>query len=522
MVWTIFTLEDQGFNKGSFLIQSKDGTFKQDSLTHEGSNDMQEELGVLLFDADQDDDLDLYIVSGGYEFRLASGEYQDRIFENKEGEFIYCEEALPSKSVFSGLAVKSADYDQDGDLDLFVGGRVVPFEYPKPTESVLLKNESDEGNIKFVVDPNSTSLFENFGLVCDALWTDFNDDGWVDLVVAGEWLPPVFLKNMSGKFENITSRTALHEYTGFWNSIVASDFDSDGDTDYIFGNLGLNTTLRASKDRPIKVYARDFDINGKYDLIPSVYIVDSTDTYREYPFFGLEDMSKQIPSFRKVYPTHAQFAMADMKTIMTPPPPDVLELEACHLATSYIENVGNEQFLLKSMPIETQFAPVYGMLVLDHNNDGAQDVLIVGNDYGTELLIGRYDAFNGLLLEGDGDGFFKSIPVGESGFYVPGDAKGLTQMIIGSNKPIWLATQNSDSLKVFAMSGNSDNKKIIDLEGDDASMVLSRIDSTVRKEEFYYGHSFLSQYSRRILISDKVENATIRKFSGEKRIVSFD
>ncbi|MCG8306935.1 MAG: VCBS repeat-containing protein [Cytophagales bacterium] len=510
------------FYKGSFLMQETNGTFRQDSLTYKDGNYMEEELGVLLFDADGDEDPDLYTVGGGYEFRLGYKGYRDKFFENQGGTFVHHADALPAALFFSGLAVKAADYDRDGDLDLFVGGRVVPFEYPRSAESVLLRNESNAGTFKFVADTEAAGLFQSFGLVSDALWTDFNDDGWVDLVVAGEWMPPVFLKNSRGKLENITEKTGVSMYTGFWNSIGAGDFDNDGDTDYVFGNLGLNTSLRAHKDRPIKVYAGDFDVNGKYDLIPSAYIVDSMGTYREYPVFGLEDMSKQIPSFRSVYPTHAQFALADMNTIMDPPPPEVLKLEVNHTATSYVENVGNERFLLKEMPVEAQFAPIYGMLTVDYNDDGAQDLLMVGNDYGTELLIGRYDAFNGLLLEGDGQGSFRSVPIVESGFYVPGDAKGLTQLIIGHNRPIWIATQNSDSLRVFSGPGSLDADTIIALDFDDSSMVIETIDGKKRKEEFYYGHTFLAQKSRKIIVPGDARYISVKKFNGEERVIDIN
>ncbi|MEL7535396.1 MAG: VCBS repeat-containing protein, partial [Bacteroidota bacterium] len=263
------------FYKGRFFVQQADGKFESLDLINgpKGGEKIEEELGALFFDADADGDDDLYLVSGGNEFALELKSYQDRLLVNEGGRFTASPNALPDM-LSSGSAVKTVDYDQDGDLDLFVGGRVVPEQYPRPATSYILRNESENGEPRFVVDDQNQATFEELGLVCDALWTDYDEDGWVDLIVAGEWMSLRFFHNEKGKLVDQTAASGLADQVGWWNSLTGVDLDLDGDTDYIAGNLGLNSFVRASDEQPLGIYAADFDQNGSFDPISSIFFED--------------------------------------------------------------------------------------------------------------------------------------------------------------------------------------------------------------------------------------------------------
>jgi hypothetical protein len=289
------------FHKGRFFLQHADGSFTESDLLPgpDGESKREEEIGVLFFDADGDGDEDLYLVSGGFEFELSDPSYQDRLFLNDRGTFMQAEGALP-EFMASGSCVKAADFDRDGDLDLFVGGRVRPFYYPLPVSSYLLIND---GSGHFSMGNNSFAPgLEEIGLINDALWTDFDNDGWVDLLMAGEWMPLTLYRNSSGKLEpyaQIGGDMAI----GWWNSLAAGDFDLDGDMDYVAGNLGLNSLLRASREKPVSLYAGDYNNDKNMDIIPGTYYLSEEGEMKEYPFFGRQDMEKQLNEIRNIFPT---------------------------------------------------------------------------------------------------------------------------------------------------------------------------------------------------------------------------
>ncbi|HEY0900277.1 MAG TPA: FG-GAP-like repeat-containing protein, partial [Sphingobacteriaceae bacterium] len=247
------------------FLQQKNGHFIQRDLLKgpAGTASTFQDMGVLLFDADQDQDLDLYIARGGYEIAPNTAAYQDQLLTNDgKGNFKLATAAIPSNFT-SKSSVRSIDYDKDGDLDLFVAGRVEPWHYPKPVSSFILRNDTRKGVVKFTdVTAAAAPDLKNIGLVCDASFTDFDNDGWQDLVVAGEWMPLTFLRNEKGKFRNITKNSSVSDKVGFWNSIAPGDFDNDGDIDYVVGNHGSNTFYRASEKWPVFITAKDFDKNG--------------------------------------------------------------------------------------------------------------------------------------------------------------------------------------------------------------------------------------------------------------------
>jgi len=503
-----------------FLLQQPDGKFIQKELPSVTGKDARrpEMMGVLLFDADGDGDLDLYAASGSDEFPTGTKNYQDRIYINDgKGNFRYDSMAL-EKNYASKSCVKAVDFDHDGDLDLFIGGRVNPEKYPDPVSSFILRNDSKDDVIKFTdVTSEVAPMLKNIGLVCDAVWTDFDNDGWTDLILAGEWMPVSFLRNNHGKFENITASTGINDKIGWWNSIVAGDFDNDGNIDYIVGNFGLNSFYRASEKEPVSIYAGDFDKDETYDAIPTIFLKDETGKRKEFPANGRDDVVRQMVSIRKRFPTYKIFAVADIDAIL----PDSIKkngivLRANYFSSCFIKNNGTGKFTMQPLPDMAQLAPLNGMVADDINHDGNLDLVICGNDYGAEVGNGRDDAMNGLVLLGNGNGTFYSLLFPQSGFFVPGDAKGLAKLLIGKDQYALAATQNRDFLKLFALAPA---KKIIRFNNDDAIAYIHLKTGKTRKMELYYGTSFLSQSSRFMMWDDTMQQVEIVNNKGEKRVV---
>lgn len=516
--------------KGQFLIQTAAGKLVPQDLLPGISGDPkpEEDMGTLLFDADGDGDLDLYVASGGFEGEPNTAVYQDRLYVNDgKGRYTLSAQALPQNHI-SKSCVKAADFDRDGDLDLFVGGRVVPNQYPRPVSSFILRNDSKPGQPRFTdVTKTVAPDLQNIGLVCDALWTDADNDGWPDLMLAGEWMPLTILKNTQGKKLSATAGAqplnhSIAQKKGWWNSLVAADFDHDGDMDYIAGNLGLNSLARASDTEPLRIYAKDFDNNGFYDAIPTVFFPDVKGKRQEFPFHGREDMIRQIISMRARFPLHKDFAVATIDQIFKEEElKGAIVLEANYMQSAYVENKGNGQFELHELPIQAQTAPVFGMIADDFDQDGNPDVLLVGNDFSNELLAGRLDALNGLLLKGDGKGGFKALSPDASGFYVPGNAKGMVRLTgprrnDGLSTSLIVASQNRGPLKVF---NGLPSTQTVQLKPTDVAANVTYANGNKQKLEFYYGQSFLSQSAREIPIGKNVKSLEITDSKGTRRMV---
>ena len=531
--------------RGTWLWQQPDGRFRQEAFTADPDGDAKqsEDAGTLLFDAEGDGDLDLYIVSGGYEQKPASPAYQDRLYLNDgRGGFQPAPPGTLPRFLKSGSCVKAADFDRDGDLDLFIGGRVVPERYPEPTSCFILRNDSRGpgsrgqgagGKNAFNAPPPAPRPLprftdvtaqlapglKNIGLVCDALWTDYDGDGWPDLLVVGEWMTPTFFKNEKGIFNAQAERRPFSIFNsqrkGWWNSLAAGDFDRDGDVDYLAGNLGLNALNRATPDEPIRIYAKDFNNDGAYDAIPTVYFPDESGQRREVTFHGREDLIKQLISTRAKFPRFRDFGNATMEQLL--PEDDrkgALVLEADYLKSVYIENQGGGKFDVRPLPLLAQVAPVFGMVTGDFDGDGHLDALLVGNDFGNEVLIGRYDALNGLLLRGDGKGGFAPLSIAGSGFYVPGDAKGLARLAGPNGQPRYAATQNRGPLKVFAPEKPA---RLVRLQPLDAVAELTHADGRKQREELPYGSSFYSQSGRWLAVPVGVKSVQITDSRGKVR-----
>ncbi len=496
---------------GRLFIQNREGRFLPSLLS--GSTNY-EDMGVLFFDADTDSDLDLYLASGGSGLTPDNPIYADRLFINLgKGAFIAARNAIPEVRVCNAQ-VSAADYDRDGDLDLFVCGRVDFARYPMPPRSVLLRNDSRGTDIKFTdVTGSAAKDLEKPGLVSAALWTDFDRDGWTDLILAGEWMPLTFFRNNQGNLVNVTSATGLENYTGWWNSLTAADFDKDGDTDYAAGNLGLNTQYKVSQQQPMRIVARDFDRNGTLDPVCSYYVQG-----KSYPIYHRNLLLSQIPSLKNRFKTYEDYARATMEDIFPPEAMKDAYIRDCRFFESaWIENLGNATFRIHALPTEAQFAPVFGMLAEDFDADGNADLLITGNSYSSNVYDGQYDASIGLYLKGDGHGAFVPVPGRESGFFVDGDAKGLAELVMADGSSLILAARNSGYLKVYRNA--RPQGQVIRLRNDDACADLTFGNGVKEHREFYYGSGYLSQSSRAFRVPEGVTSFTITTYKGETRKV---
>jgi hypothetical protein len=424
---------------GVLFRQLPTGKFISSRLADDSTYEDQE---ALFFDADQDNDPDLYVVSGGFEFPAGSKFYQHRFYRNDgNGNFQPDTTALPALRT-SGSCVSAADIDKDGDPDLFVGGRVIPAQYPLPPASYIVRN--DHGKFTDVTHSTNDSL-SSIGMVTASVWSDIDGDTWPDLILVGEWMPVTIFKNQRGKLINITKAAGLADHIGWWNSLKAVDADRDGDMDFVAGNLGLNTPYKASFQEPLSVYAKDFDKNGSIDPIMFYY-----NHGKRYPTATRDDLVDQASFLRGRFKTYKQYGETTFENFFIK---DELEgayrLHATYMESSYLENTGNGRFSIKALPKEAQFSPVYGIETGDFNKDGYPDILLAGNSYTTHIHTGRYDASYGLFLAGDGQGNFKPCPASESGFFIKGQVTDLKQLSRSDNVTIMIAGVNSDSLRVF-------------------------------------------------------------------------
>ncbi len=423
---------------GQLFVQRASGQFDTHPLP---GDSLYEDTGAVLFDADGDGSLDLYVVSGGNEYSAGHLAYRDRLYRNDgKGKFVLDTAALPPTTA-SGSCVISADYDQDGDLDLLVGSRLINRQYPLPASSYLLRNN---GGVFTDVTAEVAPALIDVGLVTDALWTDFDQDQQIDLLVVGEWMAPVFLRNEDGIFVDVTASTGLSNASGWWNTLATDDFDGDGDPDYIIGNLGFNTQYRGTDDQPLRVYAKDFDGDGRLDPLITRYIMG-----KEYPVAFRDAFTDQMNRMRGRFPNYESYARSAWVDLFTAEEQaGAYRREARRLATSYVENQGDGTFIIRDMPMAAQTAPVYGIATGDINGDGFSDALLVGNSYAPDVYHGRYDAFIGEALLGDGNGSFNTLPLAKSGFHVDSDATNIA-VINHQDTPLWVITNNNDSLALF-------------------------------------------------------------------------
>lgn len=438
-----FFLQDQtGFNTG----------FYKESLSLKGKP--FEVTDVALFDVDGDDDLDLYLVNGSQESGTDLANYQDKLYLNDgAGIFDFAHAALPEMPV-SGSCVRAADFDSDGDQDLFIGGALIPGQYPKKTSSYLLRNDSENGQLGFVdITDEVCADLKGIGLVTDAIWVDFNQDGSKDLVVVGEWMSITFFENQKGRFVNVSEKTGLGNQKGWWNCIESGDFDRDGDLDFIAGNEGLNSWFKASADEPITAYSADFDNNGRYDVILTQFTLSKDGSRKAFPGHFKSDLAKQLDRVSGKFPTYASYSEAAIGDLLSDQELERAQISSVNwMASSYIENLGDGNFRMSVLPGRAQFAPINDILIEDINQDGNPDALVVGNNTSNSVFWGPMDAMNGLVMLGDGQGNFECLDYTQSGFFVPGDTRSLTKLRINDDRDVFIALQNQDSIKLFELN----------------------------------------------------------------------
>jgi hypothetical protein len=489
------------------FFQTKGGDFRRVELPAK----TEEDAGMLLFDADRDGDLDLYCASGSTELGRGPENYHDRLYVNNgQGSFRLSTNAIPGTRS-SKSCVIGQDFDRDGDIDLFVGGRIRPGSYPLPPQSYVFENNG-KGIFTDITEKVAPQLKE-VGMITSAIWTDFDNDGWPDLLAVGEFMPVTLFRNDNGKQLVNSPELTIKNSTGWWNSVAGGDFDNDGDTDYVLGNLGLNSAFKASPSEPVCVYAKDFDQNGSIDPVLSRFI-DGT----EYPVHPRETLTAQIVGFKKKLRSYEIYGKTPLKDLLTDEMiADAHILKATEFRSSYLENLGNNKFELTPLSGRVQYSPVFGTLLRDINDDGKLDIICIGNDYATEPLNGHYDAGIGNCLIGDGQGRFTPLDVNQSAFSVAGDAKALVSLPL-NNKEVFIGTQNRDSLVVFTYAAKKSGLTIRINQNDQYAMLYEN--GSTQKKEFYFGESYLSQSDRCLEIPRTADSVAVINSSGEKRIVS--
>lgn len=421
----------------SLFYQTPNGQFLQTNVPDFLKDKESEDLGALFVDVDNDNDLDLYVTSGGNDCDEKDRALQDRLYVNDgTGRFTKSIQALP-KMITSTKVVRAADFDNDGDQDLFIGGRLVPGKYPFASRSYLLEN--NEGEFTDVTKKYSEDLMFP-GMVTGAVFEDINGDGKIDLTLVGEWMGFTSFMNRATHFEK---QNVLKASEGLWFSLLATDIDKDGDVDFIAGNLGANSKFKASKEKPLNIYGHDFDNNGSLDIVLSSY-----EGSINYPLRGKECSSEQMPFIKDKFPTYKDFAEADMNQLYGDKMDKALHLTASTLHSCIFINDGQGNFEMKYLPNEAQLSPIMGIQVDDINKDGNLDILGVGNMHGAEVETVRYDAGRGVCLLGDSKGNFQSISPKESGFMDWENSKALAKIKIGEQQA-YLIGVNNDKVKIF-------------------------------------------------------------------------
>jgi enediyne biosynthesis protein E4 len=433
---------------GKVFVQDK-GFFKLKNLT-DSTKKLEEDMDCLLFDADSDNDLDLLITYGGSLLPENSIYYHPNLFVNDgKGNFSLKANAIPTDIKTIAGTVSAGDYDNDGDLDLFIGGRMSR-QYPLSPRSFILQN--NHGIFSDVTQKVSTAL-EKPGMVTSSVWTDFDNDKQTDLIIAGEWMPVRFFKNNHGKLEEITSNTGLGNMNGMWRSLAVADIDKDGDEDVIAGNLGLNCTYEVSQDQPMQLFAKDIDGNGSIDPIFFYFIKDESGKKHSYPAISRSQFSDQVPSIKKQFLYAKDYSKATFDEIFSGAKKDGLMRLSCdETASCYFENLGGGKFKKHILPVEAQFAPINSIICDDLDGDGFMDLVMTGNEYQTDVMTGRYDASYGCFLKGNKAKEFQFVPSSASGFIVDGDVKDMALLSLSNHEKLLLVAVNNDSLRVFKIN----------------------------------------------------------------------
>ncbi|MCB0637705.1 MAG: VCBS repeat-containing protein [Lewinella sp.] len=424
---------------GALFIQDDAEYFVASAQGDLAGDAAAEDNGALFFDYDGDGDLDLYVASGGGgEMEGREALLQDRLYRNDGGRLHKVSHVLPAITA-STMAVAAYDWDGDGDEDLFVGGRTQPGRYPTPPASYLLENRG--GSFADVTETRAPEL-RAWGMVTAAVWVDLNGDSAKELVLAGEWQALSAYTLTDGRFTDRAADFGLAGTPGWWYSLAVADVDGDGDEDLLAGNVGKNNKFHPSPEKPLMVYANDFDENGVLDIVLSKYYHGNV-----VPVRGKECSTQQMPFLAEKFPTYEAFASSTLETIYGEEKlSTAVQLEVTHFASAWWENQGNGRFVMHELPPEAQLAPVNGFAVADYNADGHPDILLAGNMVETEVETPSYDAGKGLVLWGRGGGAFTtSLDMGTTGLFLPYDVKAV--------RPIRVTQQGAAGVVVACNDG---------------------------------------------------------------------
>ena len=426
-------------------LQTKDGKFILSHSQPWNSNKAITNADALFFDADGDGDPDLYLVSGGADYPLNNKNYQDRIFENDgHGNFKELQNAIPAETI-SGSCARAGDINNDGLPDLFIGGRLKPGMFPVAPESYILKNKSAPGRIFFEKDiTQADTTLSHPGMVTDALWIDLNKDGWNDLVVVGQFMPITIFENHKGKLTDETKAYGFTDTNGWWTRILAADFDNDGDTDLVIGNLGDNTQFRATDKEPLSITYSDFDQDGVIDPILCCYIQHSS-----YPVATRDEIFDQIPSLHKKFDTYTSYADAQLNDVLTKEQlAGAKTVEIKTLKSVYLKNNGNKKWNSIPLPEYAQLSMLNGMVAADLKNDGIKDIVTAGNFFPWRVQQGPLDAGIGLVLTNDGKGNFTPLTYSQTGLNIAGDVRNLLPVKSAGGLLI-IAVKNNGAIQVL-------------------------------------------------------------------------
>jgi hypothetical protein len=427
---------------GTLFLQNASGKFVATNQQLFSVDAACEDINAIFFDADNDGDKDLYVVSGGNETEAKTPATLDRLYIN-DGKGNFSKSAtLPFLYGNKSVAV-AADLDHDGDLDLFVGGRVVAGRYGDVPASYLLINDG-KGNFTIATDAAAPGL-NKIGMVTDAVWTDIDKDGWQDLIMVGEWMPITIYKNQQGKLVNVTAAEGLANTTGLWTTIHAADLNKDGTEELLVGNWGENSKLHASEQYPLKLFTGDLDNNGAMD---QVLAAEKSGKY--YTFLGKEEIEKQLPALmRKKYLLYSSFAGQTVEDVFGEKLNDTKKYTANLLSSVMLINDGKGKYTVSKLPAQLQWSPVFSFLTDDVNKDGKPDILSAGNFYGVLPYEGRYDAGLGSVLLNTGRNHFDLMSPYQSGFSARGEVRDIKKIKLADGTECILVSRNNDTIRIF-------------------------------------------------------------------------
>jgi len=435
---------------GSLYFQQPDGRFLLVQKPLFEVDKAAEDTDCAIFDANGDGKNDLYVASGSNEVSNSSSTLADRLYFNtSNGSLVKSDQILPANQFESTSSVKPADYDLDGDMDLFVGIRSIPFYYGLPASGFLLQNDG-KGYFKDVT-PQLIPALKNIGMITDAAWFDYDKDKDLDLLVVGEYMSIRLFQNSNGRFTEISKNAGFENTNGWWNTTAIADLNEDGYPDIVVGNHGLNSRFHASLKQPIDLFIHDFDQNGTIEQILCQYNGE-----KSYPLILRHDLVLQMPFLKKKYLKYNSYKNQQINDIFEQPLlKSALKLQAYMLETAVYLNTGKGQFTKSTIPVEAQFSPVYAISINDFDDDGHQDILLGGNLYQTKPEVGRYDASYGLFLKGDGSGHFKALSAKDSGFRLKGQTRGFSIVSV-KDKSILVAANNNDQAQTFIIKEKKD------------------------------------------------------------------